>query len=298
VRDRVLVTGAGGYLGRHIAEELRGEGVEAVAVVRREPDRVSPVRMVVCELADAAAVEDIIAKTRPMAVIHAAAWIGSDTADPARIAEAMASNVTATANVVSACAKAGTSRLVYCSSVEVYAAGPRDGVLHREDDPFAPPGLYGWTKAAGELAVRALEGSATAPRILRLPGLHGAPRTNGIVYRLLKSAATGAPIDLPEASTRLSFLWVRDAARVAVACGLGRVASTDTVLNVANGSFTLSELADRIGAISGRPLAVKRGTAQVRNRALDTSRIEAALPFEMPAFEVGLVPEWSRIGGG
>lgn len=287
VSDRILVTGAGGYLGRQVVERLRNSGVETIGVVRRASDA-SLGRVAMCDLADASAVERLVSQVSPSAVVHAAAWIGSGPATAAAIDSAFSSNVRATANLVAAVAKAGVSRLVFCSTVEVYGSQPQNGMAHREDDTLDPQGLYGHTKAAGEFIVRSLEGTATHPTIFRMPGLHGAPRLNGIVHRLLVAAATSEPIELPEPETRLSFLWVADAARVFAAAALGELRGSHAVLNIANGDTTLVELAARVGRVPGKSLELCIGSAAPRNRALDLARMQGTLPFELLPFEDGL----------
>lgn len=241
-----------------------------------------------CELSDAAAVQRLIEDERPSAIVHAAAWIGSGSVSGDAMARALRDNVTATASIAAAAAAFGVSHLVFCSSVEVYAAEPRDGASHRESDDLDPQGLYGRTKAIGEEIVAALDGGATKATVLRMPGLHGGDRRSGIVHRLLSAASDGTPIDLAEPDTRLSFLWVGDAARIIAAAAAGRITPEARCLNVASGEASLSELSALIGRASGRAVGVRPGTGRARNRVLDVSLMRRVLPFPLPPFERGL----------
>lgn len=283
VSDRVLVTGAAGYLGQYLVRELRDAGCDVMGVVR--PGRQHDHPAAACELTDRASVSALIATTNPTVIVHAAAWIGSGPATTATVAAAVANNVTATANLVSACAGSNVRRFMFCSSVEVYAPTPANGIAHQEGDTLAPLSLYGRTKAAAEFVVQSLRGIEIDARVFRMPGLHGAPRTSGVVYRLINATQTGSAIEIDEPETRLSLLWCRDAARCIAAGATGILKGQDPTINIANGDVTLISLADTIGRATGRQLDARRGARGARNRVLDLTRMRAVLPFAMPAFE-------------
>lgn len=289
--NRILVTGAGGYLGQEILKHLGLEGVETIGFYRREPAGPMPGESEICELTDAASVERLIVKTMPSAVIHAAAWIGSDTRDGKVIAQAVDGNVKATAILTAACAKARVGRLIFCSSVEVYGAAPQNGLAHKEDDKLDPQGLYGRTKAAAEYVVRALEDGATVPYILRMPGLHGGSRKSGIVHRLLAASAEGSTVELAEPESKLSILWVADAARAVSAAARGMLPASAVIRNIASGNSTILELARGIERFSGRALDIHAGAAPARNRVLDDSLIRSELSFRLTSLEEGLQRE-------
>src|SRR2546423_2968532 len=75
-RVRVLITGGGGFLGSHLVERVRREGVEPIVVRRRDYDLTNPTE-----------VERLFASERPELVIHLAAevgGIGANRANPGR----------------------------------------------------------------------------------------------------------------------------------------------------------------------------------------------------------------------
>ena len=138
---RVVVTGAGGFLGRHLVRELASRGVETVAVDRAEAD--------VC---DAAAVADLVARTRPDAVVHLAAQsrVAHSFADPG---ETFRVNVLGTVAVLEAVRRhAPRARILVASSAEVYGAVGADALPIDESAPLAPVNPYGASKVAAEAA--------------------------------------------------------------------------------------------------------------------------------------------------
>lgn len=286
--DVILVTGAGGYLGHLVVAQLRRQGMEAIGVYRRPLPFDPPARAAICNLADGDAVSSLIAGTRPKAIIHAAAWIGSSASDPGTLVRGIEDNVVSTAHLACAAAKAGVQRFVLCSSVEVYAASPQDGRAHREVDPVFPQGLYGRTKAAAEEVVRSLAGCETVPHVIRMPGLHGSGRQSGIVHKVVSAVKRAAPVDIDEPETVISILWAEDAARVLTAASLGALPSHSEVRNLESGSASLSALAQLASKLGGHDLDIRLGRRPARNRALDGGLIRAELPFDLLSIEEGL----------
>ena len=140
---RILVLGASGQLGRALRAEL-GEGAHIEYATRADIDVTSS------EVGTARRWREYAA------IVNAAAYTAVDTAEtPEGRAEAWASNAAAVAGLARI-ASENDLTLVHVSSDYVF-----DGSLdrpYREDDLLAPLGVYGQSKAAGDLA------AATAPR--------------------------------------------------------------------------------------------------------------------------------------
>jgi UDP-glucuronate 4-epimerase len=161
---RVLVTGAAGFVGSHLAEALAGRGDEVVGIDNFDPfyerglkegnlrDAASP-RFTFREQ-DMLDVDRVAALLTPETVlVHLAAKAGvrPSIADPVGYARV---NVEGTAAVLEAARRAGVSRVVFGSSSSVY--GDTTPVPFREDAPAADPvSPYAATKRAAELLVRA-----------------------------------------------------------------------------------------------------------------------------------------------
>jgi dTDP-4-dehydrorhamnose reductase len=158
---RVLVTGAGGMLGRDVVRAARERGHEVVGLAHDELD-----------VTDAEAVAAAIAGTHPDTVVNCAAWTDVDGAesDPDG---ARAVNADGAGNLARAAAAAG-ARLVHVSTDYVFdGERPPSADPYVESDPTGPCSVYGATKLEGEQAVAAAGGSHAIVRSSWLFGLGG-----------------------------------------------------------------------------------------------------------------------------
>jgi len=185
---RVLVTGASGFVGRALVEELRhgGRAYDVHPLERRDGD-----------LADEGVVEQAIAETEPDVVVHSAARIGIVRCEDEPLL-ALRSNVLATLLVARAAARQGV-RLAYVSTADVYGA----------DEEAAPASLYALTKLWGEQVV--VQYAPQGLVILRLANPYG-PGSRGALPTMLRQAATGEPVPAFRGERR-SWLWIGDVAR-------------------------------------------------------------------------------------
>lgn len=155
---RFLVTGAGGLLGRALVGAARERGHGAVGPSHEELD-----------VTDAGAVEEVLARLEPDAVLHCAAWSDVDGAEE-HPDTARAVNAGGTRHVARAASRVG-ALLLYPSSDYVFDGRARDPYL--PGDEARPLNAYGRSKLAGEEAVRA-EAGGGGWLIVRTSWLYGA----------------------------------------------------------------------------------------------------------------------------
>ena len=142
---RVLVTGAGGFLGGAIHRHLAARGgIEAIAALRRPSPRHPHARLL--ELGDKAAIAEALRALRPDVVIHAAGRTNGSPGD------FQADNVAATTNLVRAIGEASPATgLILLSSAAQYGRSSQR-TPWRETDACLPIDAYGASKLAAEHA--------------------------------------------------------------------------------------------------------------------------------------------------
>lgn len=228
---RILLTGASGFVGSHLAPLLRTRYPGASLVVQR------------VELTDRNAVETLLDAVRPDICVHLAA-LSTVRAAREREEEAWAVNLTGTLTLARALRRhAPEATMLFASSAEVYGASFRDGVPITEASLPAPLHGYGATKAAADLALGAM--AEEGPRVIRLrPFNHTGPGQTAdfVVPAFARHVARIAAGLQPPVMTvgnldvARDFLDVRDVCACYLACIDHRHdIPSGTILNVASG---------------------------------------------------------------
>lgn len=204
---RVLVTGATGFIGRHLVRRLVSLGEQVACLVRHTSELADLDRMGVefrfGDVREPAtltrAVEDVEVVYHLAAVIRA---VGPD--------DVFAVNEGGTANLAAACAARETPpTLVVVSSIA--AVGPSGETPHVEGGPMAPVSDYGRSKAAAERAARA-RAAVVPTTIVRAPVVFGEHDLETL--ELFKLAARGWHIVPTLRDHRLSLLHASDLAHL------------------------------------------------------------------------------------
>jgi UDP-glucuronate 4-epimerase len=160
---KILVTGAAGFIGMHVAYRLLGRGVEVVGIdnlndyydIRLKEDRLKQLapfpnfRFVKLEMADRVGMEDLFGHGRFQRVVNLAAQAGVRYSLKNPYAY-ISSNVVGFLNVLEGCRHNGVEHLVYASSSSVYGANSRMPFSVR-DNVDHPISLYAATKKSNEL---------------------------------------------------------------------------------------------------------------------------------------------------
>ena len=258
---RYVILGGHGMLGHDLERALAGRDV---AVLGRGD----------VDITDASAVRDAVAGAG--AVVNAAAYTRVDDAETDEEA-ARAVNAVGAGNAAAAAAAAGAS---YVQVSTDYVFGGTATEPYAEDEPLAPVGAYGRTKAEGETLVRAAHPTPYIVRTAWLYGAHG----NNFPKTMLKLAENRATIDVVSDQVGQPT-WSFDLARAIV-----RLLDADAPPGIYHGT--------NAGRATWFDLA--RETFQLAG--LDADRIHPTdsqafvRPAPRPAFSVLSHDAWSRIG--
>jgi nucleoside-diphosphate-sugar epimerase len=237
--QRVLLTGASGYLGGHVARQALAAGIELHELGRRAGvDGASFHR---ADLTDAAAVARVVAEVRPDAVIHcAAAGVSYGAMD---FVAMLAVAVGGTQALYAACAALlHPPAVVHVGTGYEYTASD---LQVDEDAPIVPSAsVYGAAKAASSAVAGGYAGSLRI-MLLRPFYIYGGDEALGrLGPMLIAKARAGERVALTAGEQQRDFLHVDDAARC-IWTALAKAASAETsgltVLNTGSGTaITLS----------------------------------------------------------
>lgn len=223
--ERVLVTGAAGFVGSHVTQALLDKGVQVLGIDNLTPyydpalkqarlDRLTArngFSFAPIDIADYDAVQAAFAAFRPQVVIHLAAQAGVRYSLENPRAYAV-SNLDGFLSILEACRHNPVDHLVYASSSSVYGANAKVP-FSEHDGADHPVSLYAATKRANELMAHSyshLYGiPATGLRFFTVYGPWGRP--DMAYFKFTKAILEGRPIDVyDEATMSRDFTYVDD----------------------------------------------------------------------------------------
>jgi GDP-L-fucose synthase len=292
---RVLITGGGGFLGSHLVERVRGEGLEPVIAGRRDYD-----------LTRAADVERLFETTQPELVIHLAAEVGGIGANRDNPGRYWYSNLMMGAHVLEQSRIAGVRKLVLLGTICSY---PKFApVPFREEDlwngyPEETNAPYGVAKKALLVGARSYREQYQLNSVFLLPvNLYGPGdnfdlETSHVIPALIRKMVEAHERDEPEivlwgdGSPTREFLYVEDCAE-AIWRAAQQYDGAEPV-NLGTGKeIAIRELAELTAELTGYDGKIVWDTTKPNGqprRRLDVSRAEDLFGFRASTpFRTGL----------
>lgn len=299
--DPILVTGAGGFLGRAITLALlvRGERVLAFeagdcSALHAMAEHHAALIVAPGDICDVDTIDSLFSAHRPRAVIHCAAVVGvlASLNAPHQLFRV---NVEGSLNLFAIMVRHRTPRLIHISSEEIY--GHFNAERIDETHPQNPVHAYGISKAAVEhlsRSYREMHGLETIN--IRTSWVYGPgfPRDR-VPVNMIRAAARREPLHVPGgADERIDHTYLDDAV-AGVLGALDCAAHTHDAYHVSSQSCpSLAEIAATIAELApdAPPISVGEGPyrhaeriAMPRKGALDCSRAASAFGY-FPRFDI------------
>jgi nucleoside-diphosphate-sugar epimerase len=254
---RILVTGAGGFIGLHLVKDLRCRGDRVTCLVRPTSKHAELAKLDVdfgeADVTDPSSLEQVFAACQPQIVYHLAGLTRALSN-----AALLKVNAAGSANVARCCAElAVPPKLVLVSSLA--AAGPAVGMrIPTEADIPAPVSCYGRSKLAGEQAARRFA-QDVAISIVRPPVIFGPGDTD--VLQLFRLVSRRGMFLLPGSGNgRLAMLHVADLVTALLTVAergerieLDHCGGQGCYYLAAESSPTLADFAQMLATAVGRP---------------------------------------------
>jgi len=256
---RVLVTGATGFVGAHLAARLVAVGAEVHATLRESSDPwrlralgvLEAVNLAICDLTEPDAVRRLLERVRPSHVLHLAAAVNV-ARDPELVPLVLANNVQGTYHLLASAIAVGATCFVNTGSSEEYGDGRAP---FRESDKVSPVSPYSWSKAAVTELCATLHRTRRWPLVTVRPFLtYGPLQTNDmLVPATIRHCLAGRPFPVTAGEQTRDLNYVEDivegyllAATVPAAIG--------GVFNLGSGQeYRVREVVAQIAGLLSRP---------------------------------------------
>lgn len=293
---RVMLLGAGGFIGSWMQRALVEGGAHVVAVLR--PGHLKAGSglagsVVYCDLRDSEALRQEVRAAAPDVVFNMAGYgVYSDQAD-AEYADRINRHIIAT--LVDAVAELGNSdwagaRIVHAGSAAEY--GDAGGDL-RETVTARPSTLYGRTKLAGTMLLAERSAARSIPSVsARLFTVYGSgERAGRLVPTLMSAAMSEEPIPLTYGTQRRDFVHVDDAVSAMMTLGTAKVGPGE-IVNVATGTLhsvkEFVEIAAAVLKIS--PDRLRFGAIAERAGEMHHSAVNVAKLVDLTGWRPSITP--------
>ena len=270
---KVLVTGAGGFIGSHLVERLVTEGAQVRAFVRYNsrgdpgllrclpPELFAKIELVAGDLRDGPAIRSAVESCQVVFHLGALISIPYSYFHPAEVAE---TNFMGTLNMISACRDLGVERLIHTSTSEVY--GTARQVPISEAHPLQGQSPYSASKIGADKLVESFYCTYNLPVVTLRPFNTYGPRQSAraVIPAIITQALTRSTIRLGSLETSRDFTFVDDTVEGFLKAAEATGVEGDT-FNLGTGDeIRIGELVDKIIQKVGRPVKVELDTERLR----------------------------------
>lgn len=281
---KVLVTGAGGFIGSHVAETLARSGADVRAFVRytsrsdngwleqADPEVASSIEVFRGDLVNPDAVAGAIDGREVVFHLGALIPIPYSYRHPR---EFVSANVVGTLNVLEAARRADLGRIVHTSTSEVY--GTAQTVPIDEDHALRPQSPYAASKVGADQLALSFQRSFDTPAVIARPFNTYGPRQSAraVIPTIVSQALSREKIELGALEPTRDFLYVEDTVAGLLRCGEAD-GVVGEVVNLGTGTeISIGEVAEHVLRILGRQLPVTLDEKRLRPADSEVERLIA-----------------------
>ena len=252
--NSVLITGAGGFIGRAFCVKILAEGWKVRGTFRSEsdvsrlPDGVEAVS--IGSIGSDTNWDDALTGINTVVHLAARVHVMDDTcSDP--LTEYRKVNVEGTKCLAIAAANTGIKRFVYISSIKVNGEGK--AVAYTEDDEEAPVDPYGVSKWEAEQELHKISHTTGIEVVILRPPLVYGPGVKANFLNLLKIVDRGIPLPFAKIDNLRSFIYLDNLIDVIITCINNPRAEGRTFLVNDREDVSTPELIRKIASAMGKP---------------------------------------------
>jgi len=279
---KVLVTGAGGFIGSHLVERLVEQGAQVRAFVRynsradlgllkmASPEVRSQVEVIGGDLRDDDAVKQAVKGCQIVLHLGALISIPYSYHHPVEVAQ---TNLIGTLNVLMACREYGVERLVHTSTSEVYGTARQTPIS--EAHPLQGQSPYSASKIGADKLAESFYCAFNVPVVTIRPFNTYGPRQSAraVIPTVITQALTKPVVKLGNVNTTRDFTFVQDTVNGFLLASHAQGAEGKTI-NLGTGSeIRIGDLVEKIVSKVNRPVEIRVDEERLRPEASEVYRL-------------------------
>jgi NAD dependent epimerase/dehydratase len=281
---QVLVTGAGGFIGSHLAELLARAGANVRAFVRytsrgdhgwledADPEAAKAIEVFRGDLANPEAVNNAMLGCEVVFHLGALIPIPYSYRHPR---EFVTANIEGTLNVLEAARRSEHGRIVHTSTSEVYGTAQTTPI--DEEHRLHPQSPYAASKVAADHLALSFQRSFGTPVVVVRPFNTYGPRQSAraVIPTIVTQALSRDVVELGATSPTRDFLYVEDTARGMIRCAEAEGVEGE-VINLGTGTeVSIAEVAERVMRLLGRDVPMELDENRLRPQDSEVERLVA-----------------------
>ena len=258
---RVLVTGAGGFVGSALVRQLVAAGHKVCAIIRNPDTKRSGLNRIEHPALKYSVVGDVNAQTNwadsiegAEVVVHLAARVHvMRQRSPDPLSEYRSTNVFGTRRLAEAAVQASTRRFIFVSSAGVHGMATHNGQRFCETDEPRPHDAYTISKLEAELLLKELAVKSGMEYVILRPPLIYGPGNPGNFFRLIQFIDRGIPLPLASIRNDRSLIYLGNMVDAILIC-LSHPGAANKIYLVSDGEdISTPELITRLAHAMGKP---------------------------------------------
>jgi len=282
--EKVLITGAAGFIGSHLVEAAVRRGMNVRAFVRYnsrgdlgllrclDRDVLNEVEVFCGDLKDPGAVRGAVAGRSRVFHLGALIAVQYSYVHPMDYVQ---TNVVGAAHVLDACREACVARVVMTSTSEVYGSARR--VPIDEDHPLQAQSPYAASKIAADKLAESYHRAFGLPVVTIRPFNTFGPRQSirAVIPTIILQALAGGPVRLGNVTPRRDFSYVADIVNAFLLCGQAEGIEGETFNFGRDTDVSIDELARNIVTLIDARIPIESDSRRVRPEASEVERLLA-----------------------
>jgi UDP-glucose 4-epimerase len=269
--ERVLVTGAGGFVGGRVCRRLATAGADVVGTSRSEPADLPDIEWIPGDLRDSDTASAVAREARPDVVVHLAGHV-EGSPETGLLAPTLETNVLGTINLLQAALEAGARRVIVTGTMMEPDFGAARGV------PNSPYAASKWASSAYARMFHAIYDLPVV--ILRLFMVYGPGQSEArkLIPFIIQSLLRGEEPELSSGRWEVDWVYIDDVVDAFLCAAVAGDIHGQTI-DVGTGRLeSVARVAQRLAAMIGGEVGVRLGARPDRPgelaRTADVRRTE------------------------